>query len=111
MSADQPNDGSVESKIQEQGNKEPYPRRRAQILMDYDRSLNAFQRCGARIYASHGLVLFGKLQLISMESESALGDTLAKFNPCNYFRKEYRAQDWKKASGFYDDVKYYCMKY
>ena len=108
MAADGNSDASVENKMNEEQNSQPYFCSRAHILMDFDLCMNGIQFCGKEASTMHGTIVFGKLQVLAMESQLTLMNTLKCFNPCNYLRKEYRAQDYRKASGFFDEVEY-CL--
>lgn len=114
MSADQHENVPVENKIpEEEEEEEDKGTSRLEIVKDFCRYMDVIQGPGVGVRASplHGLILFGKLQSFAMESRSVLEDALVSFNPINYLRKEYRAQDWRKASGFYDEVKQWCTIY
>lgn len=105
MAVDQENEAPVECKENERQGCDPWNSRRVKILLGFDRCVWDNQHCCDKASPMHGAVLFGKLQLMAMESGSLLKDTLLVMNPCNYFRKEYRAQECRKASGFYGEVK------
>ena len=79
---------------------------RMQILIDFDKCLNNIQKCDKEANPIVGLAMLGKVQQYALESKLSIVDTLCLFNPLNYLRREYRAQDSRKAIAFYDDVKY-----
>ena len=97
----------TESKEQsETGNNEEISeeRKRTNILLGLDSTLNTIQICDTKVAPMEAFVMFGELHDLAFKCNLIIGEAAQLFNPIVILRKHYKTQNWAKASYFYNQV-------